>query len=186
MKHLVWEMEYLSPPPVWRHCQKCKGKKLFQCSGRFRVNAQRKTLDIWLIYKCSDCGATWNATIYSRVSPQSLDPALLEAFHHNDRKLAERFAMDAGMLQRNGAETGLPLYTIAGADFSPDEAVTLVIQSKYNVPIKVSAILRKKLHLSHKDILCRIAHRRIRSIPEQDLRCCKLNGGIILLFGADL
>lgn len=185
MKKIVWEVEYLSLPPVFKYCKKCREKKEFICSGQFRVNAQRKSLDIWLIYKCSSCDTTWNATLYSRISPQSLNPELLEAFHGNDEMLVEQFAMNTDLLQKNGVEIGLPSYSIIGEDFSPTEAVTLEIKSKYSVPIKVAAIIREKLHLSQKDYSQLIDSEKIKSIPELDLYKCKLKSGITLVFNQD-
>ena len=49
------------------------------------------------------CDTTWNSTIYSRITPQSISPALLEKFHANDSKLAGEYAMDVALLRRNGA-----------------------------------------------------------------------------------
>ena len=185
MKKIVWEIEYLSLPPVIKYCKKCRGKKACICTGQFRVNAQRKILDIWLIYKCSSCDTTWNATLYSRISPQSLNPELLEAFHRNDEMLIEQFAMNADLLHKNGVEIGLPSYATIGEDFSPTEAVTLEIKSKYFVHVKVSAIIREKLHLSQKDYLQLIDNGKIRSIPDLDLHKCRLKNGITLVFNTD-
>ena len=70
MKKIIWKIEPLGLPLVLRHCKKCGKTAEFICSGQFRVNAQRKYLDIWLIYKCAKCDTTWNAAVYSRVSPQ--------------------------------------------------------------------------------------------------------------------
>ena len=165
MQHIVWEIKYLSPPLVWRYCKKCKEKKAFLCSGQFRVNAQRKTLDVWLIYKCSDCDTTWNAALYSRVCTQSLDPALLEAFHTNSPALAEHYAMDCSLLQKNGAEITVPPYLVL---------------------LKYHLLFEKKLHISQRDYLQRIADGRICSIPERDLRHCKLHREITLLFQTGL
>ncbi|WP_243015095.1 DUF1062 domain-containing protein, partial [Brevibacillus borstelensis] len=58
------DIQYLSPPPAIKYCKKCGKKTEYVCSGLFRVNAQCKYLDIWLIYKCSNCDSTWNMTIY--------------------------------------------------------------------------------------------------------------------------
>lgn len=69
---------------------------------------KKKTLDIWLIYKCVHCNTTWNSTIYSRVSAQKLGAALLEKFHNNDKNLAAKYAMDISLLQRNGATLKKP------------------------------------------------------------------------------
>ena len=59
--------------------------------------------------------------------------------------------MDSDLLQKNGVETGRPLYTVIGEDFSLNETITLEIRSKYFSNIKVSSIVREKLHLSQKD-----------------------------------
>ncbi|MED1874141.1 DUF1062 domain-containing protein [Brevibacillus borstelensis] len=48
------DIQYLSPPPAIKYCKKCGKKTEYVCSGLFRVNAQCKYLDIWLIYKCSN------------------------------------------------------------------------------------------------------------------------------------
>ena len=108
MKKIIWEVQLLSVPPVLKYCKKCGGKSPFVCSGQFRVNAQRKYLDIWLIYKCANCDTTWNATLYSRISPQALAPDLLEAFYKNDQTMAEQYAMNFDLLRRNGVEVGFP------------------------------------------------------------------------------
>ena len=82
--HVIWKIEYCAPPAVLRYCKKCGKKEEYLCSGEFRVNAQQKNLDIWLIYKCNHCNTTWNSAIYSRVSPQKLGADLLERFYKND------------------------------------------------------------------------------------------------------
>jgi len=89
---------------VVKYCKKCKRKTLFDTSGLFRVNAHRKKLDVWLIYKCNKCKTTWNLTILKRVTPESIPPELLHGFHENDIELAERYASDAALIKRNGAE----------------------------------------------------------------------------------
>lgn len=185
MKRVVWEVQYLSVLPVFRYCKKCREKREFICSGQFRINAQRKSLDIWLIYKCSCCDTTWNATLYSRISPQSLRPEMLEAFHKNDETLAEQFAMNTDLLQKNGAEIGCPLYAINGESFPLNEPAILDIKSKYYSAIKVSSIVREKLHLSQRDYSKLINDGKIKSIPEVDLQKCKLKNGIVLIFQPD-
>ena len=80
MKKIIWEVQSLSLLPVLKYCKKCGRKNLFACSRQFRVNAQRRYLDIWLIYKCCDCNTTWNATVYSRISPQAIKPPATMAY----------------------------------------------------------------------------------------------------------
>ncbi len=185
MKKIIWEIRYLSPPTVLKYCRKCGRKEEFICSGQFRVNAQRRTLDVWLIYKCANCDTTWNAEIYSRVSPQSLDPQILDGFHNNDEGLAERYAMDIRMLQKNGAEFSLPAYSVLGDVFLLDETVEVELKSKYRFPIKVSSIIREKLHLSQKEYQRMVMDGRIQSVSGQDLTKCRLHAGMCLIFNTN-
>lgn len=182
MKKVIWEVQYLSLPTVKKYCKKCGRKTAFACSGQFRVNAQRKLLDIWLIYKCADCDTTWNAEVYSRITPQALSPELLEGFYQNDGALAERYGMDGEFLRRNGAELMPPSYMVSGDIFSLEEETWLEIKAGHPLPIKVSAVVRDKLHLSQREYAQLVDEGRLKSVPEQDLRKCRLKDGILLCF----
>lgn len=182
MENLVWEVQYLSVLPIYRHCRGCRAKREFICSGQFRINAQGKSLGIWLIYKCSCCGATWNAALYSRIPLQALRPGMLEAFHRNDQGLAEQFAMDSAWLQKIGAETGVPPYQVLGPAVSFRKAAALEIKTRYFSHIRVASIVREKLGLSQKEYSRRIEAGSIKSVPEADLRKCRLKNGILLIF----
>ena len=186
MKKIIWEVQSLSLLPVLKYCKKCGRKNLFACSRQFRVNAQRRYLDIWLIYKCCDCNTTWNATVYSRISPQSIKPQLLDGFYKNDNKLVEKYAMDSQFLQENGVEVGLPQYSVIGDCFSLDETVQLEIKNKYSLSVKVSSVVRSKLLLSEKEYLQLITSGKIKSFPTQDLKKCKLKEGVTLVFNNEL
>ncbi|MEA4849126.1 MAG: DUF1062 domain-containing protein, partial [Clostridiaceae bacterium] len=175
MQKVVWEVQYLSPTTALRHCKKCGKKTEYASSGLFRVNGQGKRLDIWLIYKCSNCDTTWKSAIYSRVSPKSLSPGLLEQFHANDSALAEKYAMDVEMLRRNGVEAGLPGYKVAGEEIPSNTSIMLYIKSKYPSQIKVSAILRDKLSLSQRAYENMVASGQIKSSLGLDLKKCRLH-----------
>jgi len=185
MQKVVWEVQYLSPPAVRRYCKKCGEKTEYVSSGLFRVNGQGKRLDIWLIYKCSNCDTTWKSAIYSRINPKSLGTELLERFHTNDSALAERYAMDVELLRRNGAEAGLPRYKIAGSEICPNTPVQLYIRSKYPSQIKVSAILREKLALSQRAYESMVAGGQIKSGCGLDLKKCRLHTEVVLLLHKD-
>ena len=47
-------------------------KMTFISTRRFRVNANKNKLDVWLIYQCKKCKHTLNIPIYERVSPQKI------------------------------------------------------------------------------------------------------------------
>lgn len=181
MQKVIWEIHYHSPLPVSKYCKKCGKKTEYISSGQFRVNAQRKDLDIWLIYKCLNCNTTWNVAILSRISPKSLDPELLERFHNNNETVANQYAMDIENLRRNGGEIGLPDYEVIGDNIPFNEDVELQIKTEYQSQIKVSTIIREKLQLTQKIYEDMLANGRIKGSSAQDLRKCKLLGGIVLI-----
>lgn len=170
MQKVMWEVQYLSSPTVLRYCKKCGKKTEYTCSGLFRVNAQRKCLDIWLIYKCSNCDITWNLTIYSRISPKRLSPKRLEQFHANDSALVEQYAIDVELLRRNGVDVGLPDYKIAGNEICFNTPIQLYIKSKDPSQIKLSTILRNKLSLSQRTFENMLTSGQIKSTSGLDLK----------------
>ena len=182
MKKIIWKIEVPEPPEVLRHCKRCGRKTAFICSGQFRINAQRKQLDIWLIYKCKNCDATWNAAVYSRVSPGALNAGLLERFHRNDEGLVRQYAMDFQFLKGNGAEVCRPSYSILGDNPVPGETVEVEIQSAYPLPVKISTLVRDKLQLSQKSYLRLISEGSLKSVSCQDLRKCRLKKDMVLIF----
>jgi len=90
-------------PKVVKNCRRCRKKTTFFSSGIFRINAQKKKLDVWLIYKCSVCNTTWNLTVFTRAVPNSIPYELLHGFYENDPALAELYANDAKLIKQNGA-----------------------------------------------------------------------------------
>ncbi|MCC0782527.1 DUF1062 domain-containing protein [Clostridioides sp. ES-S-0108-01] len=185
MQKIIWEVEYISQLPVIRYCKKCGKKTEYVCSGLFRVNAQHKYLDIWLIYKCSKCDTTWNSTIYSRINPKNLNPEILEQFHTNDENLVKQYAMNVELLHRNGAEAGIPKYKIVGQEININDLTQLRIVSKYPSQLKVSILLREKLGLSRKAFDEMLDFGAIKSISGVDLKKSKLNYEIVLEVGKE-
>jgi hypothetical protein len=93
----VWQVVALEPPRVLRRCSRCDETRPFVSSGRFRVNAQKRRLDVWLVYRCAVCEDRWNFTIVERATPQSIGAERLAAFHANDADAAFACAARAGV-----------------------------------------------------------------------------------------
>jgi hypothetical protein len=83
MNSLVWRVKVSGSVAVVRRCGKC-GCERFISSGRFRVNANGSRIDVWLIFKCEHCNATWNMEILSRVRPAEIGAARYRSFLSND------------------------------------------------------------------------------------------------------
>ncbi len=186
METIFWEVDYVSPPKIIRHCKKCGTKTEYVSSGMFRVNAQQKLLDVWLVYRCASCKTTWNLPIFRRISPAGIGRELLDKFLGNDGELALKYAMDTDLLERNGAAV-MPLdYRIVGdeVDFSRD--VRLVIASRSPCKIKVSQLLREKLCLSNRVFDKMVSSGRVRMENGAGINRCKLHDSAIVLFGGSL
>lgn len=147
----------------------------------FRVNAQRKSLDVWLIYRCSRCKTTWNLAICSRVNPKTIGEELLGKFQNNDTELARQYAMDSDLLMKNGAEIEPPAYIIVGnnVDFTEDVQVRIVKQYPSNL-LRLSKILREKLSLSKKALDELAAGGVIQLEDGRDIHKCKLKHELVV------
>lgn len=150
MQTIIWEVCYPSPPEVLRRCRRCGKTTSFRSSGLFRVNAQQKILDVWLIYHCKECNASWNMIVLSRVSRKNINSKRLGQYMENDPALAMERAMDQDLIRQNEVQAGpIPHETRGQLPVLPlEEPVRILIKSPYDVPIKVSDILREKLGLS--------------------------------------
>jgi hypothetical protein len=74
----------------------------FACSMKFRTNAQKKRVDVWLIYRCRACEETWNLPIHERLAVSEIAPDLFQAIARNDSALARRYAFDRQRLAPHG------------------------------------------------------------------------------------
>lgn len=157
--NLNWTIRPLSAPSVMRSCSHCGCMRAFVCSGNFRVNAQKKKLDVWLIYRCEICGCTWNMSILSRVPLEGIDRSLYGAFLGNSAELAFRYAFDAPALARNNAAVCYDSvrYQVSGDMIAPDKKggyVTLNIENPYSIQIRLDKLLCETLGVSRSRVKC--------------------------------
>ncbi len=180
MKNIIWTARYIGAPTAVRYCKRCGADSAFASSGLFRVNAQQKALDVWLIYKCPDCGVTWNMTVLSRVAPRSLPPELLEGFHRNDAELALRYATDRALIKRNGAAPGSARVELEGEPVDLIAPARIELTAPWPCECRAAAAIRGKLELSGSefDRLCDSG--RLVCLSGQDLKRCRLTGTIVM------
>jgi hypothetical protein len=170
-----WTIRPLSAPSVTRSCSHCGCVRAFVCSGNFRVNAQKKKLDVWLIYRCEKCGCTWNMSILSRVPHEDVDRGLYGAFLGNSAELALRYAFDASALARNNASVCYDSVRcqVSGDMIAADEQggayVTLNIENPYGIEIRLDKLLSETLGVSRSKVK--------RCIDSGDISLCGAQGG---------
>ena len=155
---IKWTVKPLNTPTVIRNCSHCGCKSEFECSGDFRINAQQKNLDVWLIYKCIKCGRTWNMEIFSRINPDNLERNMYEAFLKNDTEIARRYAFDTPTFASNRAQVSYDnvSYVIDGKELTMDmltaEPVILQISAPYSLQLRLDRILNEKTTIPRADL----------------------------------
>ncbi|MFF3174074.1 DUF1062 domain-containing protein [Streptomyces sp. NPDC057900] len=87
-------------PLVLRRCHTC-ASGTFRANGKFRVNANHKLLDAWLLALCTVCGETTKLTVLERAHVRSIRPELLDRMHDNDPALAAELLQDPALRRRN-------------------------------------------------------------------------------------
>jgi hypothetical protein len=145
----------LAPPALVRRCPRCDAARAFRSSGRFRINAQARRLDVWLVYRCEGCGRTWNREVVERASPEALGRERLEAWARNDPDLARAAAFAAAGLR--AAEAG---FRVEG---EPAEGVALELVEPMRV--RLDRVLAAGLGLSRGEIARAWRNGLVRSVP---------------------
>jgi hypothetical protein len=140
----------LETPKIQIHCHRCKKSATFYCSEKFRVNAQQKHIDVWLIYKCGQCDSTWNYPILSRIHTQALDKNLHRKFMNNDRETAWRYAFQIEQLRKvcHEVDTDIPYTLKVEAVDRKEESCKIFLFSPYLFDLRLDKILRQILGIS--------------------------------------
>ncbi|MFE3328155.1 DUF1062 domain-containing protein [Streptomyces sp. NPDC059176] len=95
-----WVVEPVCLPLIRRRCHVCASDS-FRTSGKFRVNANHKLIDVWLLALCTGCGETTKLTVMERMNVRSVRPELLDRLHDNDPRLAAELLQDPVVRRRN-------------------------------------------------------------------------------------
>lgn len=160
-------------PAIVKPCVDCADTH-HHPSGKFRVNANGKLLDVWLLLCCSTCGRTSKVPVHERVHVQSLEPARRLAYETNDPSTVRALTMSASLAAKIGyrldwtgtwrLETDTPFY-------SPrePESITVLVGFELPVPIRVERLLMLGLNVSRGEVRRMVARERIRLPVPMDL-----------------
>ncbi|MEU0986472.1 DUF1062 domain-containing protein [Streptomyces sp. NPDC005953] len=96
----TWVVVPTCLPIVLRRCHRCASGR-FRANGKFRVNANHKLLDAWLLALCTKCGDTTKLTVLERMNVRSVRPELLNLLHGNALALAAELLQDPVVRRRN-------------------------------------------------------------------------------------
>lgn len=157
IRHFIWQVIPTDTPLFKRKCSKCKSSNLYYCSDKFRLNSQKKSIDVWLIYKCIKCDNTCNITILSRTRPELIDRELYQKFMMNDEDTAWKYAFDTETAKRNNLESDHSNieYNIIHENTTledivkmEEDIVVFEIRSNFNLNLKLTSLIRQCLDTS--------------------------------------
>ena len=98
---LRWVVRRTRLPLLSLRCVACRSESATAGEGRFRVNANGKLLDVWLLVRCLSCDRTTNLTVHERAPVRSFDPGELDGYYANDPELVASRLLDPLLAHRN-------------------------------------------------------------------------------------
>jgi hypothetical protein len=160
-----WLVRPTGFPSIRRRCRTCPSTE-YRTQGRFRVNANHKLLDVWLLALCVQCGATVKLTVLERVHVRSIEPTMLGGFHDNAPALAAKLLAAPQLAHRNDVVLD---WTDAWAlETSPVELpradiLHVSVHFAQRIPIRLKTLIATGLELSRAEVGKLIAAGRISS-----------------------
>ncbi|MFI6003639.1 DUF1062 domain-containing protein [Streptomyces sp. NPDC051366] len=137
-------------PLVLRRCHACASER-FRANGKFRVNANHKLIDAWLLVLCTACGETAKLTVLERMNVRSVRPELLDRLHHNDPGLAAELLQDPAVQRRNRFaldwDNAWRLDT-GGSDHLDREVIDVSVRFAARIPVRPVRLIAEGCGLS--------------------------------------
>lgn len=189
VKKLTWQVIPVNTPLYKKKCPKCRNSNLYYSSNKFRLNAQKKNIDVWLIYRCLNCDTSTNITILSRTKPGLIDKELFQKFNDNDEETAWKYVFDADTIRRNRMEFDYsnveydiihdPIALLEICNMEAD-VIEFEIRSRFNLDLKLTHVIRKCFDISLNRLEEMLSAGVIVVLPECAVRKCKVKNGITL------
>ncbi|MGW0189306.1 DUF1062 domain-containing protein [Streptomyces sp. NPDC003362] len=150
----TWVVAPTCFPLVRRRCHAC-GSDRFRASGKFRVNANHKLIDAWLLVLCTSCGATAKLTLLERANVRSVRPELLDRLHDNDLGLTAELLQDPVVRRRNRIaldwDDAWRLDT-GGSDHLDREVIDVSVRFAARIPVRPVRLIAEGCRLSRAEV----------------------------------
>ena len=141
-------------PLVRRRCHACASER-FRASGKFRVNANHKLIDVWLLALCTACGETAKLTVLERMNVRSVRPELLDRLHDNDPGLTAELLQDPVVRRRNRIaldwDNAWRLDT-GGSDHLDREVIDVSVRFAARIPVRPVRLIAEGCGLSRAEV----------------------------------
>ncbi|MEU8083080.1 DUF1062 domain-containing protein [Micromonospora sp. NPDC049101] len=149
-----WAVVPTCLPLVRRRCHACASER-FRPSGKFRVNANHKLIDVWLLVLCTRCGDTAKLAVLERVTVRSIRPELLDRLHHNDPTLTADLLQAPVVQRRNRValdwDDAWRLDT-GGSEHPDGETVDVSVRFAARIPVRPVRLIADGFGLSRAEV----------------------------------
>ena len=152
---ITWEVKVKNTPLLIKKCSHCDSDR-FYCSDKFRMNAQKKNIDVWLIYRCVKCDNTCNLTLLSRSKPDLIDKTLFHSFSMKDKDTAWKYAFSTEMERKSNLRLDygsveyevIPNTSLEDLQNLSNEVIKIHIKCEFEFDLKLSSLIRRCFSLS--------------------------------------
>src|SRR4051812_12454233 len=128
----LWVVTELGLPTIVKACVSCRSTR-HHPTGKIRVNANHKLLDVWLLIGCALCGRTSKIPVHERINVRAMENERLLMFENNDPAMVRQLTMDATLARRAAyqldwtgtwqLDTDIPFYDLQREDAAPLEVI---------------------------------------------------------------
>jgi hypothetical protein len=156
---MPWVVRRTRLPLLSLRCPDCRSQSATAGQGRFRINANGKLLDVWLLVRCVSCDRTSKLTVHERVPARFFHSAKLDGYRANEPDLVASVLLDPQLARRNRFTLN---WTDAWRLDTPpawiDEAspVQVPVYFEDPVPVRPDRLIAQGLGLSRAEVLRRI------------------------------
>ncbi|MBA7847100.1 DUF1062 domain-containing protein [Klebsiella sp. RHBSTW-00484] len=175
---VTWNVSPVGYQLISKRCPSCHGAQDFTPSGSFRINSQKKVLDVWSIYKCVRCAYTWNISLFSRLPIGKINPQLYGQLVANAESAVQHYSHDLQVLRRNGATlSGSPEFVVEERwqiSLLRTSLVRVRVRLERTFQVSLLAVLRSHLGLSGNEIRKRLDSGDIVGITLKTLKARRL------------
>lgn len=127
-------------------------------NGKFRVNANGKLLDVWLLVNCVWCDRTSKLTVHDRVPVRSLPAGLLAGYSANSPSLVADTLLDPLIARRNRFGLDWDGCWQLHAPPVPEDPWPVQITVTFDdpVPVRPERLIAQGLGISRNEIAARV------------------------------
>ncbi|MDG5808037.1 DUF1062 domain-containing protein [Streptomyces ossamyceticus] len=150
----TWVVMPTCLPLVVRRCSACASER-FRANGKFRVNANHKLIDAWLLVRCTGCGDTAKLTVLERTRVRSVRPELLDRMHDNDPALAAAVLRDPVVRRRHRVALdwdGAWRLDTGGADLPDRDVIDVSVRFAAPIPVRPVRLIAEGCGLSRAEV----------------------------------